>query len=59
MLKNKALRNGKIAGKKEGERLQKIKIAKSLIQMGLSIEQISQATKLTAKEIQKIKESLK
>ena len=55
MPNKKELKNGK----REGEKLQKIKIAKSLIQMGMSTEQISQATKLTIKEIEKIRESLK
>ena len=55
MLKNKALRNGKIAG----EKIQKIKIAKKLLKKGTEIEEISDITDLTIEEIEKIKESIK
>ncbi|MCL1935283.1 MAG: hypothetical protein FWF57_02770 [Defluviitaleaceae bacterium] len=44
--------------KAEGEREKAINIAKNLISLGLTVEQISQATGLSINEIEKIKNKL-
>ena len=49
-LKEEAIAKGKV----EGERNAKIETAKNLLNMGLSIEQISSATGLTVTEIENI-----
>ena len=46
--------NAKLEGEEEGKRQEKIEIAKKMLKMGMSIEQISQATELTEKEINQL-----
>ena len=55
MLKKKELKNGR----REGEKTKELEIVKSLIKMGMTTEQIMEATKLTKNEIETIKKSLK
>lgn len=45
---------GKIEGIKKGERKKQIEIAKELLKLGMSIENIQKATKLTIDEIKKL-----
>lgn len=49
-----AKEEGKEEGLKEGERKSKIEIAKELLKLGMSIEDIQKATKLTIEEIKKL-----
>ena len=50
MPQEKEKRNGKIEGAKE----KSIEIAKKLLKMGMSIEQVEDATQLSKEEIEKI-----
>ena len=43
------------SGLQDGEKNEKIKIAKELLKLNMPIEQIEQVTKLTKEEIEKIK----
>ncbi len=45
---------GKQEGREEGERKKQIEIAKELLKMGMKIEEIERATKLTKEQIEKI-----
>ena len=49
-----AKEEGKEEGLKEGERRKQIEIAKELLKLGMSIEDIQKATKLTIEEIKKL-----
>lgn len=49
-----AKEEGKIEGIKKGERKKQIEIAKELLKLGMSIENIQKATKLTIDEIKKL-----
>ena len=42
-------------GKSEGAKEKQIEIAKKLLKMGMTVEQIKEATKLSEKEIKKLK----
>lgn len=56
-LRDKAIRDEKSmreAGREEGERKKQIEIAKELLKMGMKIEEIERATKLTKEQIEKI-----
>ena len=53
------LRGSREEGKKEGEKLKQIEIAKNMLNEGLEIKTISRLTKLTIEEIEKIKENSK
>jgi predicted transposase/invertase (TIGR01784 family) len=60
-LRDKAIRDeksmreaGKEEGREEGERKKQIEIAKELLKMGMKIEEIERATKLTKEQIEKI-----
>lgn len=47
--------SGREEGKKEGKKEKSIEIAKKLLEMGISVEKIIEATSLTKEEIEKIK----
>ena len=49
-----AMEEGEAKGRKEGERKKQIEIAKELLKLGIKIEDIEKATKLTKEEIQKL-----
>lgn len=49
-----AKEEGKREGIKKGERKKQIEIAKELLKLGMSIENIQKATKLTIEEIKKL-----
>ena len=51
------LRGSREEGKKEGEKLKQIEIAKNMLNEGMEIKTISRLTKLTIEEIEKIKEN--
>ena len=51
----KGIEKGKAIGKLEGEKNEKIKIAKKLLEMKMPIKQIAEITGLTEKEIEKLK----
>ena len=53
------LRGSREEGKKEGEKLKQIEIAKNMLNEGMEIKTISRLTKLTIEEIEKIKENSK
>ena len=60
-LRDKAIRDeksmreaGKKEGTEEGERKKQIEIAKELLKMGMKIEEIERATKLTKEQIEKL-----
>ena len=60
-LRDKAIRDeksmreaGREEGREEGERKKQIEIAKELLKMGMKIEEIERATKLTKEQIEKI-----
>ena len=53
------LRGSREEGKKEGENLKQIEIAKNMLNEGIEIKTISRLTKLTIEEIEKIKEDSK
>ena len=48
-------KRGERRGEKRGREKEKVEIAKKLLNIGLSIEQIIEATGLTKKEIEKVK----
>jgi predicted transposase/invertase (TIGR01784 family) len=56
--KQEGKQEGKIEGKQEGiiegERKNSIEISKRLLEMGMSVSEISKATRLTPKQIQQI-----
>lgn len=49
------MKKGRAEGLKEGKLREKIEIAKNLLKIGLSMEQISQATGLSSEEIERLK----
>ena len=51
---NNIRKREKEKGRKEGERKKQIEIAKELLKLGIKIEDIEKATKLTKEEIQKL-----
>ena len=51
----KASRKEKQNGIEEGAKEKQIEIAKKLLKMGMTVEQIKEATKLSEKEIKKLK----
>lgn len=60
-LRDKAIRDeksmreaGREEGREEGERKKQIEIAKKLLKMGMKIEEIERATKLTKEQIEKL-----
>ncbi|MBP3766000.1 MAG: hypothetical protein J6G98_02325 [Bacilli bacterium] len=54
--REEGLKEGKKEGIKEGIKEGKIEIAKNLLNMGMSLEDISKATSLTTQELSKLKE---
>jgi predicted transposase/invertase (TIGR01784 family) len=52
------IEKGKIEGKLEGEKQKTIEIAKELFEDGMPLEKISKITKLSIKEIEKIKKEM-
>ena len=52
---DRAFKEERIIGKREGKREGKIETAKNLIKMGLTNEQISEATKLKMSDIEKLR----
>jgi len=55
----KGLQKGLEKGKAEGEMEALVKVAKNMLKQGLSIQNISSATGLSAKEVKKIQEEIK
>ncbi|OQA16381.1 MAG: hypothetical protein BWY64_02577 [bacterium ADurb.Bin363] len=53
--KEEGRKEGKEEGRKEGEEKRNIEIAKNLLKLNFPVEAISQATGLTAGEIEKLK----
>ena len=53
--KQEGLAEGRAKGREEGERKKQIEIAKELLKLGMSIEDIEKVTKLTKEEISKCK----
>ena len=51
---NVGMRKSKEEGKEEGEKKKQLEIAKELLRMGMKIEDIEKATKLTKEEIEKL-----
>jgi predicted transposase/invertase (TIGR01784 family) len=49
------MEKGRAEGRTEGERLKAIAIAQNMLEIGLPVEQIVQATGLTHEEIERLK----
>ena len=52
---NTGMINAKNEGEKQGAKKEKIEIAKKLLKMGMTVEQIKEATGLNEEEIKKLK----
>ena len=56
---NGALQKGRLEGRQEGRQEEKQEVALNLLKLGIAIEQISQATKLSKTEIHKLQQEAK
>jgi predicted transposase/invertase (TIGR01784 family) len=56
--KKEGIKEGKIEGKKEGKTEEKIEIAKKMLESEFEVDQISNLTGLTQKEVNEIKNNL-